>query len=684
MGHPPCRHQEHDPMTRTLALAAAALIVLSPVARAGDRAAPGARINGLKVLSDRVDDVTTEDNILKSFVKPGMTDAERAQAIWTALIKYRHQAPPPNEYLAADWEAHDPVKILNVYGYCMCCCSSALVEALNRADGREARGRILNNHSVPEVRYGDAWHMFDASLITVFPKTGGEAASVDEIAGAVASWYADHPGSKGNKAKLAEIMRGDGWTGWKTQGPALLAACPYYRQGFFPAGTHGWADTMAEYAREPREVYEYGYHVGHRALFRLRPGEAIVREAGNRGLHVNMDRMPNWDGLKARAPEKDLAYLDDFLLGYRGGLVGNGVHRYAPNLTAGDLAAGAEVYENLTEGGDSPRLRPKGPDRPGVAVVEVASPYVYLGGRLRLKATQRTAADRVAVSISTNNGRGFAPLWSAETTGTREAVIDLSPMILRRYAFWLKVELASDAPGGAGLDVLDVESDIQHAPRTLPGLGRGRTAITVAADGDPAVATRFVACRITPDAAFGKNETTGTMGVTFDNLDVKDGACWWKDGEGSMTVPVEVPGDLVALRVCAQARARGERDAVTIRASIDGGQTWREVGRIAGPTPGTTRSFRVADWPSGTRSALLRFEMSGSNTIGVMSFRADADYRDPLARVARPFRVVHRWKQGGGEKEHVQVIASLPSRYEIVVDDEPEMLSVSYEMPTTR
>ena len=36
---------------------------------------------------------------------------------------------------------------------------------------------------------------------------------------------------------------------------------------------------MAEYAREPREVYEYGYHVGHRALFRLRPGEAIVREA---------------------------------------------------------------------------------------------------------------------------------------------------------------------------------------------------------------------------------------------------------------------------------------------------------------------------------------------------------------------------------------------------------------------
>ena len=48
---------------------------------------------------------------------------------------------------------------------------------------------------------------------------------------------------------------------------------------------------MVEYDRKS-EVYEYGYQVGHRALFSLRPGESLVREAGNRGLHVNMDRCP--------------------------------------------------------------------------------------------------------------------------------------------------------------------------------------------------------------------------------------------------------------------------------------------------------------------------------------------------------------------------------------------------------
>ncbi len=66
-----------------------------------------------------------------------------------------------------------------------------------------------------------------------------------------------------------------------------------------------------------------------------------------------MQQDPNFDQLKAQAPKNDLKYVEEFLPGYRGGVVGNGVHRYAPNLAKGDLAAGAEVFENLVadEGG---------------------------------------------------------------------------------------------------------------------------------------------------------------------------------------------------------------------------------------------------------------------------------------------------------------------------------------------
>src|SRR5947208_2621599 len=110
------------------------LLSPSPNAIATSSIQRGARVNNLKVLSDKIDDVTTVENILKSFSKPGMSDAERSKALWTAAVKYRHQSAPPDEQLAGDWEAHDPVKLFNSYGYCMCCCSSALIESLNRLD----------------------------------------------------------------------------------------------------------------------------------------------------------------------------------------------------------------------------------------------------------------------------------------------------------------------------------------------------------------------------------------------------------------------------------------------------------------------------------------------------------------------------------------------------------------------
>jgi hypothetical protein len=526
--------------------------------------------------------------------------------------------------------------------------------------------------------------MFDGSLLTYFPRPNdGVAASVDEISAAIADWYAQHPSYQKNGPKIFELMRKDGWSGWKAEGPALLAHCPFYRAGYLPARTHGWDATMAEYDRKS-EIYEYGYHVGHRALFSLRPGESFVREAGNRGLHINMDIDPNWDGLKARAPENDLVYVNEFLPGYRGGVAANGIHRYAPNLKSGDLAGGAEVYDNLTSGGSGlPALHVKAARRPGLAVIPMLCPYVYLGGRLRLKALGRSNEDHLTVSISTNNGRSFNTLTSVPIEKPTELTIDLKEKIFRRYAYWIKIELAEQA----GLDALVIENDVQHAPRTLPWLGKGPNTITVAADRDPAVATRSIACRITStsDAGFTKNETSGTMGLSFDNVDLRDDACWWKGGTGLMTVPVEVPGDLVSLGFSVQVRARSERDRVRVIASSNGGKTWREVAVMNGPTQGRTGHFRVGEWPKGTRKVLLRFELTGNNTAGVQSFRVDADYRDPISSpTIRPFRVVHRWIEQGKPRTHTETIRKLPSRYSIRTSAEPEMVSVAYEMAATR
>ena len=188
----------------------------------------------------------------------------------------------------------------------------------------------------------------------------------------------------------------------------------------------------------------------------------------------------------------------------------------------------------MTLGGGS-RIRVKNPGRPGVVVIPLISPYVYLGGKVKVVASGRSGSDKIEASISTNNGRTFTPIHSATPGKQTQATIDLKDRIFRRYAYWLRIELLGDA----ALEAIEVENDFQHAPRSMPWLDRGKNTITVAADRDPAIATRSIACRITSDAAFNKNETTATMGVVFDNVDLRGDACWWKGGTGTMTVPVE-------------------------------------------------------------------------------------------------------------------------------------------------
>jgi hypothetical protein len=170
---------------------------------------------------------------------------------------------------------------------------------------------------------------------------------------------------------------------------------------------------------------------------------------------------------------------------------------------------------------------------------------------VKVKTVRKSDADKVRLSLSTNNARTFEPLWTADSTG--ETTIDLKDRILRRYAYWLKIELESATAEGAGLDLFAVENDIQHAPRTLPWLGKGANTITVSADQDTGLSWRGITGRIVPpDSPFNRNETTTTLGVTFDNLKINDGSCWWKGGVGTMTVPINVPGELVGLRASGQ------------------------------------------------------------------------------------------------------------------------------------
>src|SRR5678810_1029062 len=68
--------------------------------KAAAPAAPaGGVVSHIKVVSDKIEDVSSFESWKKSFIKDGMTDEQKAMAIWTTVVKFRHQDSPPYECL---------------------------------------------------------------------------------------------------------------------------------------------------------------------------------------------------------------------------------------------------------------------------------------------------------------------------------------------------------------------------------------------------------------------------------------------------------------------------------------------------------------------------------------------------------------------------------------------------------
>src|SRR5262249_28847236 len=147
-------------------------------------------VSNIKVLSDKVPDISSMEAWRASFIKPGMSDRDKALAAWRTAVMFQHQDNPPLEYLTHEDVVQDPIKLFSVYGYSCCSVASCEVEALARFAGLKARGWGINGHSVPEVYFDGAWHMLDASLINYFPKEDGQIAGVEEIVAAVREWHA--------------------------------------------------------------------------------------------------------------------------------------------------------------------------------------------------------------------------------------------------------------------------------------------------------------------------------------------------------------------------------------------------------------------------------------------------------------------------------------------------------------
>jgi hypothetical protein len=179
-------------------------------------------VANVKVISSAVKDVSSLEAWKQSYIKDGMSDRDKALAIWESLVAHQFQDSPPSEFLNNEGTVQDALKMMNVYGYSFCGVAANEIVSLARYVGLEARIFTIRTHVVPEIRWDDQWHMLDASLINFFVVRdqpadavngrfspalsfynvpNGRIASIEEVLAAVKAWYDQNPSMLDQPAK---------------------------------------------------------------------------------------------------------------------------------------------------------------------------------------------------------------------------------------------------------------------------------------------------------------------------------------------------------------------------------------------------------------------------------------------------------------------------------------------------
>jgi hypothetical protein len=603
-------------------------------------------VSHLNLVSDKSQDISTLGAWKKTYIKDGMTDQEKAIAIFNTVVRYRHQANPPHEALTsaeADGHVHDPLQSFNVYGYGQCCCAASEVIGLAQYLGLKARGRDISHHSVAEVFYNNSWHLIDGSVMNYHFKDNGELASVDEIHDAVVTWLKDHPEMVNDDKKLRAFAKNEGWK----QGPALLAKSDkfYGKNGVNSAGWHGWPSTMQEYYEVQPNPHDFCVTMGYQLNVQLRPGEKITRNFFSRGIEYTNSANPKY--YKEILDRKLLGIQTE--LGDRApGRVGDGTIEWNVPMNQLKSVALSSTPESF--------------------VLRFPSSYVYVKGQAIVKANAGSGG-AMTVSFSDNNGLDWKEIAKIDKTG--EQTIDLTNLIKRRYDYRLKFDLSN----GATVESIKSTDDFQCSQASLPTITEGDNQITFRAGPQEGTITTYGST----DTEAAKKNSQLTIADFHPVLNGFADNLQMTAATGDATFNLTTPGEMTRVRVSAAYRARDAKDGFDVQMSYDGGKTFKTAQHLDGGTKGASSYVVINDVPAGTKQAQMRLAGMQNNTTLVFDLRIDADYKEAAAGFT-PVKITYNWDENGQAKSDVHVARSENETYAIKCGPKAAVKSYTMEL----
>jgi acetyl esterase/lipase len=279
-------------------------------------------------LSNGRNDFRTLAEIVGKAIRPGMTDREKAIALWRLQTTHRFHAS------TTDAEVNDPVKVFNVYGYTTCGDDSVCLAGLWRTAGFKVRPARVVGHCITQVHFDGRWNLLDGDMGPFFLlRDNATIAGEKDLVG-------DHDLVK--RAHTHGILDRD------SRADAEWSAALFVYEGNAGGDRNSVRNTTMNMVLRPNEALVWRW--GHRTPLKYH---------GRANITV-------WGQIAANR-------------------VCNGLWEYRPDFTGDSWRRGAAQVQNiLVKDGELTAASGK----TGVIVWKMRSPYVFVGGKLEVEGSK--------------------------------------------------------------------------------------------------------------------------------------------------------------------------------------------------------------------------------------------------------------------------------------------------------
>jgi hypothetical protein len=651
-----------------LMLVSLAVLVLSSAAAAQVVVNPRITIN------DSID-CSSAAEVVKQIITDKMTDEQKAIACWQFMLNHFYHWFPPIEDTSTE-PVRDFAKAINSYGFSPCFGNAPVLTDLWEAAGFKTRSWTISGHSIPEVFYGNAWHMIDADARAFHRKADGQIASVDEL---------------GHDAKLLT-------------NPAGGKSDPFYPfgapdQDVSPLIPWGPPSKMMDLYLSTNDNYPYNKRAvsGHAMYLALRQGEELTLSPDNVGKWFEFIAPTTvWKRTPTPGAATIETKLDKGPASIDGKLTyGNGTLNWKPDfakIKPEDLLWAGSANVQLKDG----TLIAADASKPAVAVLRVYCPWVLVAADLSIDAA---TSEAMAIEVSTDGGKSWfvaSPLagggnaWNllsplpaadpaAAAAGVAPAPAAKPKTAAGCYEYLLRVTLKNGA-----INNLKVNNTFQVAQLSLPTLKVGKNAVKVFRGPDEGV----VALVLPEEKAAKERYIFETKGLTL--ATGKNPLTAAKREEpGYVVYKLTAPDALKAISVGACAVLdKGDRPSVTAEYSLDGGKTWKQAWKLAKNTNGQNAMFEEdakIDLPdNASKEALIKYTITGDSSFdrgmqfgGVRSIRCYGYYKlaqTPGAKMMVDLNWVEESGNARADKGLHQLVDKFPTEFNVDCAGEKVML----------